>query len=148
MWQWLEKSRDGKPIRQVYIGRDGQMVSICPSLTTYSCGACLIADNYLYLSPSYLLRCEKYRILYAWMLFIFHLIPMTDYRHWDRPKWVTSGEVSELSSRRSIAIAFFSACPRVCYGNKRTVQRRCCLLWGELRKQESSIRKWNLLVCW
>ena len=47
-----------------------------------------------------------------------------------RPKGVTSGEVSGLSSRRSIAIEISSACQRVCYGNKRTAQRRSSQPWG------------------
>ena len=48
--QWTEKSRDGKPMKQVCIGMDGQMLAICRAIPTYSCGDCLSADNSLYLS--------------------------------------------------------------------------------------------------
>ena len=48
--QRVEKSWDGKPIRQVCIEREGQMFTICRAIPTYSCGACLIADNSLYFS--------------------------------------------------------------------------------------------------
>ena len=37
-------------MKQVYIGRDGQMLAICLALPTYSCGDCPSADNSLYLS--------------------------------------------------------------------------------------------------
>ena len=37
-------------MKQVYIGRDRQMLAICLALPTYSCGDCPSADNSLYLS--------------------------------------------------------------------------------------------------
>ena len=37
-------------MKQVCIGRDGQMLVICPALPTYSCGDCPSADNSLCLS--------------------------------------------------------------------------------------------------
>ena len=43
--QWTKKSRDGKPMKQVCIGRDGQMLVNCQAHPTYSCGDCPSADN-------------------------------------------------------------------------------------------------------
>ena len=37
-------------MKQVCIGRDGQMDTICLALPTYSCGDCPSADDSLYLS--------------------------------------------------------------------------------------------------
>ena len=145
----MTREKQGRQARKASVHRKGRTngfhLSVPSDVLLWSLLNCRQLSVFAPVAPATMREIQNVVCLDA---FIFHLIPMTDYRHWDRPKGVTSGEVSELSSRRSIAIAFFSACPRVCYGNKRTVQRRSCLLWGELRKQESSIRKWNLLVCW
>ena len=58
------ESGNGKPKKQVYIGRDGQMLVICPALPMYSCGACPSADTSLYLSRR---TCYDARNTECWM---------------------------------------------------------------------------------
>ena len=47
----VNREKQGRqPMKQVCIGRDGQMLVICLALPTYSCGDCPSADNSLCLS--------------------------------------------------------------------------------------------------
>ena len=128
--QRAEKSMDGKPIRQVCIEREGQMFTICRAIPTYSCGGLPNCRQLSVFFPSYLLRCEKYRMLHAWMLFpLFLLYLIADSRHQSalllvrngRQRSEPSGRVcpktfrqvfASLSSRQSAAVSFSEACPQ------------------------------------
>ena len=58
------ESGNGKPKKQVYIGRDGQMLVICPALPAYSCGDAH-QQTTLRVSPFDRGRRERHGMLYA-----------------------------------------------------------------------------------
>ena len=90
-------------MKQVCIGRDGQMLVICLAHPTYSCGDCLSADNSLYLSRR---TCTMREIQNVGCLDAFPLVPPKP--HSRQPSLsalllgVATGEVSQAgeSGRR------------------------------------------------
>ena len=137
--QWTEKSRDGKPIKQVCIGRDGQMFIICLALLMHSCGDCH-QHTTLCISPAVPATMREIQNVGCLKAFIYMLAPVliADCRHWGRPQGVAKGEVSVLSSRYSVAIALYPARPDRVIQQQRTAQRRAVSLeesWGSIGNQ-------------
>ena len=139
---WTLKSRDSKPIKQVCIGTDRQMFIICLALPTHSCGDCPPANNSLYLSrrTSTMRKIQNVGWLNAFLQMLLPVLT-ADCRHWGRPQGVAKREVSVLSSRHSVAIALYLACPDNVIQQQRTAQRRARQPWGKLKKQSNQCNK-------
>ena len=106
---------------QVCIGRDGQMLVICPALPTYSCGDCLSAGNSLYLSRR---TCTMREIQNVGCLNAFPLVPPKP--HSRQPSLrgvllgVATGEVSKAGESARIlsgrySLGFLLANPLPCH---------------------------------
>lgn len=137
--QWTEKSRDGKPVKQVCIRRDGQMFIICLALPMHSCGDCH-QHTTLCISPVVPATMRKIQNVGCLKAFLYMpaSVLTADSRHWGRPKGVAKGEVSVLSSRHSVAIALYPARPDSVIQQQRTAQRRAVSReesWGSISNQ-------------
>ena len=149
IWQWTEKSGNGKPKKQVYIGRDGQMLVICPAHPMYSCGDCPSAGNSLYLSRR---TCTMREIQNVGCLNAFPFVPLKPHSRQPSLRGVLLGlatrEVSQaresartLSGRYSLGFLLANPLPchslrlvpRVWDGRKGQHQRRSRRLWGNWR---------------
>ena len=154
IWQWTEKSGNGKPKKQVYIGRDGQMLVICPALPTYSCGDCQSADNSLCLSLWPWAKRKTWNVV---CLNAFPSVPPKP--HSWQPSLrgallgVATGEVSQaiesarrLSGRYSLGFLLANPLPyhslrlvpRVWDGRKGQHQRRSRRPWGNWRNLKNN----------
>ena len=141
-------------MKQVYIGRDRQMLAICLALPTYSCGDCPSADNSLCLS---LWPWAKRKTWNVGCLDAFPLVPPKP--HSRQPSLsalllgVATREVSQawesariLSGRYSLGFLLANPLPchslrlvpRVWDGRKGQHQRRSRGLWGNWRNLNDS----------
>ena len=152
--QWTKKSRDGKPMKQVCIGRDGQMLVNCQAHPTYSCGDCPSADN------SQCLSLWPWAKRKTWNVVCLNAFPLVAPKpHSRQPSLsalllgVANGEVSQaeesariLSGRYSLRYLLANPLPyhslrlvpRVWDGRKGQHQRRSRRPWGNWRNLKNN----------